>query len=194
MNLINEFSDQKEFLNYRDFVRQVLENNGVNVKSRRVDEIAAQLAGARNFNTAMGMVKPRADDLLTPDTYKMPLEIKGATAPNALLLAWDSVISGLVSGGYIAEADKDLMMDEAVDELVGTSQWISDNVNNQGQFTQLVHINRAHSLPLMWERVSDATGVTVAHLKECVEAAQKQILDDPENSTEPFDICSITHY
>lgn len=193
--LISNMTSLNDLKAFRRYAGSVLaENLGSPIKGRKLDELVAQLAGAKDWNTAVGIINKQSATLPEPNAYNPSQEIKGASAPNGLLLAWDSVISGLVAGGYISGIDKDLMMDEAVDELVGTSEWIADNVNNQGQFVQLVHINRAQSLPLMWRRISEATGITEDDLKACVEAARTEIMAYPDLSGQPFDIQSVTKY
>lgn len=56
MTMIKRFESQDEFLHFRDHVKKVMaEKMMLTLKPRKVDELAAILAGAADFNTAMGL-------------------------------------------------------------------------------------------------------------------------------------------
>lgn len=71
MAVIDRFESKEEFLSFRDHVGKVLKhkNFGISLKQRNLDELAAMLAGAADFNTALGMCKakaPAAESLAQP--------------------------------------------------------------------------------------------------------------------------------
>ncbi|MDU8350785.1 hypothetical protein RYA05_02635 [Pseudomonas syringae pv. actinidiae] len=61
MAVIDRFESKEEFLSFRDHVGKVLKhkNFGISLKQRNLDELAAMLAGAADFNTALGMCKAK---------------------------------------------------------------------------------------------------------------------------------------
>jgi hypothetical protein len=61
MPVIDHFESKEEFLSFRDHVAKVMKhkNFGISLKQRNIDELAAMLAGAPDFNTALGLCKPK---------------------------------------------------------------------------------------------------------------------------------------
>jgi hypothetical protein len=58
MAIIKLFDHKNLFLAFRDTVANVLKNDlSITLKPRRLDEVAAHLAGAKDFNTALGLIE-----------------------------------------------------------------------------------------------------------------------------------------
>ncbi|MFK4131931.1 hypothetical protein ACI2KR_06505 [Pseudomonas luteola] len=69
MNLIANFSCEKDLTSFRDHVGKVLAQSLIlPLKQRKLDEVVAQLVGAKDFNTALAMVNSKTDPSLATDT------------------------------------------------------------------------------------------------------------------------------
>lgn len=67
MTIIDRFNSQDEFLKFRDHLGAVMaEKMSLPLKPRKLDELVAMVVGAKDFNTALGMIasasKPVAED------------------------------------------------------------------------------------------------------------------------------------
>lgn len=191
MHIITQMTSVDQLKAYRDHVGRVLDRKCGSPKGRKLDELAAELAGAKDWNTAVGMIKRQADALLEPDSYKLPSEVPDMSWVNGC----HAVLLGLVSNKLITEADLDLLMDEAVDQLVGTSQWISDNVNNQGYVEQLKAISQHDGvLEFVAHHLAAKTGIRVDTLFENTDQASHDIMLNPDRLGLPFDLFNASNH
>jgi hypothetical protein len=70
MTMINRFESTEEFLAFRDHVKTVMADKmKLNLKPRKVDELAAILAGATDFNTAIGLCKQKTNN--NPNAFEL---------------------------------------------------------------------------------------------------------------------------
>lgn len=60
MTFINRFESKEDFLQFRDHVANVLAEKSIVFKKRKLDELVAQIAGVKDFNTALAICSPAA--------------------------------------------------------------------------------------------------------------------------------------
>ena len=190
MNLIDRIYSVDELKSFRDHVGLMIEDRfGSPLKGRNLDEFTADLLKAKDFNTAMGLA--RIAESVPKGVITHQKTQNSLNGEELKIRAWFCVLTGCIADGYISAADAEVVMDEAVDEFVGTSQDISDNINNQGLEQQVRAIASKHCLPLLKVEVSDATGITVKDLERCLEECEAQLMNLSEKDAEaltPFDV------
>lgn len=76
MAIIKLFDHKTLFLAFRDTVANVLQNDlSITLKPRRLDEVAAHLSGAKDFNTALGLIERTVEASVNVQALIKALEI-----------------------------------------------------------------------------------------------------------------------
>lgn len=189
-HIISHMTSMDDLRAFRRYAASVLESHlGSPIKGRKLDELVAELAGASDWNTAVGMI--HVAEARAKQSGNEGVRVTAESSPKPFEASWHSTLLGLVVEGYISEAHMDLTMDMAVDELVGTSQWISDNINNQGYEAQLAAIKDSGSAGQLSHRIATATGIPLATLKRCNLEAWQAIVRGELEPGMPFNVGSV---
>lgn len=167
MQLINRIENTDELKSFRDQVGRVIEKKmGSPLKGRKLDEIAAEFLGAKDFNTAMGLVRMSESIPKGVETFRNTPRSNANHGLN--IQAWYSVLLGVVKDEFADEEGVQDMLDDTVYDFVGTTKWVSDNVNNQGWERQVEAIASEMALSQLRDRVFELTGIPDSDLDRCV--------------------------
>lgn len=191
MKLIDRIESKAELKSVRDQIGRVIEARlGSPLKGRKLDEFTADLLGAKDFNTAMGLMGIAESIPKGVESFR---KTPGSNRNDEVnVKAWYYVLLGVVKDEYADEADLQDMLDHSVDDFVGTSHWISDNINNQGWERQIQAIASEMALSLLRHRVSEITGITEPDLDECVNKCASMIRDGFFNAEFAPDILAFS--
>jgi len=169
MSLIQSITSQENLLSTRDHFQKTLKETlgkrlGKSFGQRDFDELIAKLLGAKDFNTAMGMVPAHKPASAVHDEhYTVSSEY------NALC----AVVTGLLAQNYLPNVELYGMLDELIFVHVGSTKEISDMVNNQGYQRQLLELQRVGALSSVYEPLADEADMTVNDLRACVQEATR---------------------
>lgn len=189
MQMIDRIHSTDELKSFRNQVGRVIQKRlGSKLSQRKLDEFTADLLGTRDFNTAMGLAGMAESIPKGVETFRNTPKSNQNEELNRQ--AWHSVLKGVVWDGYASEEEVQELLDGAVDDFVGMSEWISENINNQGWERQIEAIASEMALSQLRGRLSEITGIENEDIDRCVNEAAAQISneDDPLHAKFPFSV------
>lgn len=195
MKLIDRIHSETELKSVRAQIDRVIQKRlGSALSQRKLDEFVADFIGAKDFNTAMGLVR-MAESI--PQGVEVHKSMKPAHSSMANaeenIEGWYRIMLAIEKQGYATGDDIQEMLDDTVFDFVGTSQWISDNVNNQGWEAQIRAIAAEMCLSQLLFRASELTGITEDDLRRCVAEAAAEMANGGRIKDE-FDVRSHIGY
>lgn len=172
MNLIDQIKTKDQLLSVRDHFGKVLaETLSLNLKPRKLDEIAALLLGSADFNAALS----KADEVA--NLKRMGSGIMQNNFGPLCIIENIHSQSGRWIEQYIEESFSEELvfelgseMDEIVFDHVGTHPWVSEKVNNKGLAEQITQVGMRSGLKPVWESfmgydITEASFMTWYHKK-----------------------------
>lgn len=195
MKLIDRIHSEAELKSVRAQVGRVIYKRlGSALGQRKLDELVADLVGAKDFNTALGLARmgesiPKGVEV--HNAMKSVHSSMGNTKEN--IAGWYCVMLGLERQGYATGDDIQEMLDDSVFDSVGSSKWISDNVNNQGWENQIQAIAAEMCLSQLLFRTSELTGITENDLRRCVAESACHVING-SGVEDAFDVRSHIGY
>lgn len=190
MKMVDRIHSEEELKSVRNQLGRVIKQRlGSKLSNRKLDEFTADFLGAKDFNTALGLAKMAESIPVGVEVYGKNVGPAHSSQSNtdANIKGWYRVLRAIVTQEYADEEDVQDMLDETVFDFVGTTKWISDNVNNQGWERQIQAIASEMALSHLRHRTSEISGVTEEDLKRCVAEAAAQVVNGTDEET-PFDI------
>lgn len=171
MKLIDRINSEEELKSVRDQLGRVIkERLGSGLGKRKLDEFTADFLGAKDFNTALGIARMAESIPVGVETNK-----KASKSDEFDVLGWNSVLKGVAWEGYASEEEVQDLLDECVDDHVGMSWAISEEINNQGWIRQIAAIASTMSLSHLKIGLSEMTGIQVNDIERCLNEAKAQI-------------------
>jgi hypothetical protein len=172
MQLKSHIQSERVLLDERDHIKHIFASElSLTPKLGKLNHCTARLLGAPNWQTAMAQAQERqALSILNEDSPLAPtvriIRDSDAAEQTRVFCEYINVRFGSVASDDVMDE-----LIEAMDEVVwthlGTTQFISDTVNNQGFETQLLSLLQASTLPLtsfldIWVAVENYTTITLA--------------------------------
>lgn len=172
MNTMIDLTSKPCLLAFRDRVRATFSKFDLEFFADEVDmdQITADLIGASSWEEALACVKKyEQDDNL------LAIQTKG----------WHCLLLGLIQDGYVSEADAQILLDEVVDDAVGTSETISEIINNAGPEAQIRAIAEERCLKVLENRLHVMIGLSREDMDEIRITAIQDAVQDPEGPNKP---------
>lgn len=178
MKMIDRVHSVEELKSLRNQLHRVIKKRlGSKLGKRKLDEFTADFLGAKDFNTALGLAKMNESIpvgvKVHPTTSFSTHSSNSNTDDN--IKGWYRVLDAIVKQKYAEEQHVQETLDETVFDFVGTTKWISENVNNQGWERQIQAIASEMCLSQLRSRISEVTGIAEEDLKRSVAEASAEV-------------------